>query len=148
MEPPLPGRFDPAEATPFHSRRGCRVLPRGRLLRAGGLRPDERGGSLQHDVAPRYEIVDLSRRTEIEALAAAGAAVDRIAGELRRTQTGRAQDALYAVAIGVFGLASGEALAAVVGPLVEVPVLIGLVYVCLWLGRRLYPNDPTWQERG
>ncbi|MGD0321605.1 MAG: ACR3 family arsenite efflux transporter [Acidimicrobiales bacterium] len=43
-----------------------------------------------------------------------------------------------AVAIGVFGAISGEALAGVVGPLIEVPVLVGLVYVSLWARNRFY----------
>jgi ACR3 family arsenite transporter len=42
-----------------------------------------------------------------------------------------------AVAIGVFGVASGQALAGTVGPLIEVPVLVGLIYVSQWVRRRL-----------
>jgi ACR3 family arsenite transporter len=43
-----------------------------------------------------------------------------------------------AVCVGVFGATSGQALAGVVGPLIEVPVLVSLVYVALWMGRRWF----------
>lgn len=57
------------------------------------------------------------------------------------TAAGNNFELAIAVAISIFGVSSGQALAGVVGPLIEVPVLVGLVYVAQWARRRFYQGE-------
>ena len=62
------------------------------------------------------------------------------------TAAGNNFELAIAVSIGTFGAESAQALAGTIGPLIEIPVLVGLVYVMRGIGPKLFPGDPTLPE--
>lgn len=62
------------------------------------------------------------------------------------TAAGNNFELAIAVAIGTYGVASGQALAGVVGPLIEVPVLVALVYVALWARPRFFAGGAEFRN--
>jgi arsenite transporter len=64
------------------------------------------------------------------------------------TAAGNNFELAIAVTIGTFGATSGQALAGVVGPLIEVPALVGLVYASLWVARVWFHTVPDADATG
>ena len=63
------------------------------------------------------------------------------------TAAGNNFELAIAVAIGTFGAESAQALAGTIGPLIEIPILVGLVYVMRGIGPKMFPGDPTLPNR-
>ena len=77
-------------------------------------------------------------------------AVEQRAERALRVRWGRSNnfELAIAIAVGTFGIGSQEALAATIGPLIEVPTLLALVYVARWLERRFNWAPQVGNEAG